>query len=170
MLKRLLLLPVLLVLWPLVALAQVEALDAVDPAVLFQLVIGAAKAGHWTLFAALLLAGGVLLLKRFLAPRYPLFATKPGVWLLALAGALVPPLISAAATLSLPSGAAVLAALGVWFTSIGGIPAVADALLPLLLKIPFVAKLAPPTKAEVVKFEPAPAVAPVKSDDIANGP
>jgi uncharacterized membrane protein len=152
-------------------------MENLDPAVFMQLVIGAVQAGKWAVVAAVALAGLVLAAKKFLAPKFPFFGTKLGTIVLALAGSLVGVILNSAAALTLPSGEALLAALGVWFVAVGGVPALTDALWPFLLRIPFVASLFPPkadgaalvSAAEKQGLAAAVAAKAPTSDEIANG-
>jgi hypothetical protein len=144
-------------------------METMDPAVFMQLVVSAVQSGKWALVAVLGLVGVVWVAKKLLAPRFPFFATKPGEMLLALVGSLMGAVITAAASLSLPTGAALLAALGIWFTTVGGLPAFTEAFLPMLMKVPFVAALFPPKMAVVEGVKLAPVKAST-SDQVANGP
>ena len=108
-----------------------------------RLVLNAATSGKWAQLAALALVAAVWALRKFVAPKAPFFSTGEGGAVLTILTSFVGALATAllgGASFSWPLlwGAvqvAVLAA-GGWSLS--------KHLLPLLLKIPFLAKLFPP--------------------------
>jgi hypothetical protein len=110
----------------------------------FKLVLTAASAGKWAQLVALALVGLVWLLRKLIVPKVPFFATGEGGALLTVltsfVGALATAVLAPGVTFSwtLVSGAfyAALMAAGGW--------SLAKHLLPLVMKLPFLAALFPP--------------------------
>ncbi len=143
----------------------------------FKLVLGAATAGKWAQLAALALVAVVWALRKFIAPKMPFFGTGEGgavlTVLTSFAGAFATTLLAGAAF----SWPLVWSSLQVAFLAAGGW-SLAKHLLPLLMKVPFLAALFPPKSngpglvAEAQKIGLANAVAAKSptSDELVNKP
>lgn len=109
----------------------------------FKLVLGAASAGKWAHLAALALVAMVWALRKFVAPRAPFFSTGEGGAVLTVLSSFVGAFATALLAGTAFSWTLVWSSLTVALLAAGGW-SLAKHLLPLLLKIPFIAKLFPP--------------------------
>ncbi len=141
-----------------------------------QLVVSAVAAGKWASVAALVLVATVWALRKFIAPKVPFFATGEGGAVLTIAtsfgGALATALLAGTAV----SGGLILSSLQVALLAAGGWSLLKH-LLPLLLRVPFLANLfargdaaVAVTAAQKEGLAAAVAAKTPKAEDVANGP
>lgn len=154
-------------------------MEAVSPENLdafLKLVLAAVATGKWASVAALALVAAVWGLRKFVAPKVPFFATGEGAAVLTISASFVGALATALLAGSALSVPLVWSSLQVAVMAAGGW-SLAKHLLPLLLKVPFLAALFPPkadgptlvTGAQKVGLAAAVVAKAPTSDEIANG-
>lgn len=157
-------------------LAQAVVPDPTTNLELFlKLILDAASSGQYAMLGALLLIGGVFLVRQFLAPKVPFLATPEGGALLNLFGSFGSGLVLALTGTPFSWALVWSVLLSVFSTS--GRAFVKNLLWPMLLRIPFLAKLfsrgdaaAAEAKASKVGLAAAVDAKAPTSQDIANGP
>ncbi len=142
-----------------------------------ELVIKAAQGGQWQMLAALALVAAVWGARKWGAPSLPFLGTPEGGAVLNIATGFSGALLTAAIGGTPITWALVWASFQVSVLAAGGWSLFKSLLLPLLLKIPFLANLfargdakAAITEAEKAGLAAAVVAKPPTSTDIANGP
>ena len=138
--------------------------------------LAAVMSGQWPIVAAMVLVAAVWGARK-LAPRWAFFATDEGAFTLNLLTSFVLALSTALFAKAAITGALLLKALEMSFLAAGGWAALTKFLVPLLLRIPFLANMFARGSAStaIVEAERAGLAAAVvakspTSDEIANGP
>lgn len=142
-----------------------------------ELVINAAKSGQWAMLAALGLVAVVWAVRKWGAPKLPFLATPEGGAVLNLATGFSGALLTALLGGTPFTWGLAWASLQVSILAAGGWSLFKSLLLPLLLKVPFLANLfargdaaTAITEAKKAALAAAVVAKPPKSTDVANGP